>query len=835
MSFHNEITEGIAAFTAMNNALKPDSRDDYYKWKMESDPAYKAAQAAQEAADRIRAEGGTPPAGAPGPRTFWDRMMRRPMGTRTALNTTAAPTQESGGFATGASPAQSQPGIVNLQGGGGGGFGSTISEDWGANTRYNRGGAIRRFQSGGVADPLADAVNDQLPPPGEEPVPAAVQLQMQIAKEKANRAWEARKEADRARALGQPSPDEGPSPMAFQAIDPLNDQLNRAPPQPPVPGPEAELMHRGELDRINRARQTDQLNRDLPPPEYPPLSPVEQRAIATRGRQEAAQAEEATTTRARAMAGADESVSPFVPEKATSAVGRLTSGILGTKEENDLAKEIMDLYAEKNEIAPGWFSATTPTERKNVRTQQKRIDKEIKKKEDQLAKLKGKRVEPELPDEPDEPDVPVRAVDTGGMRLPGRQQAPVTTTVTPPPQVAQGSGGQPVLPPYDVDPRLGVPNPRTGPAAAGPGGQPPQGGPGQPPPAAPPGTPTAGTTPTGGGQAAAAPPPGAAPRTESADTRTRAFDPTMDRVDPQTGRTMPAMVDAQGKPVPPSPPPHMVAAAQLGADKALAGAAHFGQWIAGDKPGGITALHSGVGAMPANVAQGITQAWSGGGRLNPAQAMTRYMVYQYEALSSRGLTAQANQMAFEVVQRLNLEAAKYADQAVQLAQSGNTSGATTMLMKAHMFTPDGRELALSKDGKRLAVLNEYSNQPIATFPVTPQFILAASLGLRDGSGVWSHLMGRAQMFVQSQKGTDKDAEGRAIRNRNNLLRGRLLEQKLAGGGKGKGTGVDTSEFDRLTLGRTGGGGGNRTTIIKQGSDDGIGPDDAPSVADLEVD
>ena len=50
-------------------------------------------------------------------------------------------------------------------------------------------------------------------------------------------------------------------------------------------------------------------------------------------------------------------------------------------------------------------------------------------------------------------------------------------------------------------------------------------------------------------------------------------------------------------------------------------------------------------------------------------------------------------------------------------------------------------------------------------------LLAGALGLADGTGMWNHLLQRAQLYQQAGKGTDKDAEGRALRNINTRYRG----------------------------------------------------------------
>jgi hypothetical protein len=302
----------------------------------------------------------------------------------------------------------------------------------------------------------------------------------------------------------------------------------------------------------------------------------------------------------------------------------------------------------------------------------------------------------------------------------------------------------------------------------------------------------------GGGQGAI--------RTEAPGQRTSAFDPRTDVIDPQTGATAPRQMDARGQPIMPGPPANIAEGAKAQFNNAVDGGVHFARWIsrAGeDHPHSERdriALQSGVGAMPVAVAQNVVQHWSNGGQLSPPQAMMRYMVYKYQALAARGQTAAANQMAFEVLQRANLEAAQHGDQAVMQMQNGDMAGAANSLRMGHSWTPDGKQMAISRDGQSFMMIDEHTQQP-TTRPMhlTEKAILAGALSLRDGTAMWNHLAGRAALVGKQQ---DKDAEGRKLRNVNTALRGEILRKKLAGGGAGGGGSSDiVNRFTQLMSGK----------------------------------
>jgi hypothetical protein len=757
--------EGLKSYEDMTKTLDASSQsnayEDYIKARTAAEknsPAGQAAAAANDAADRIRQEGGTPPAGSGTNRSWWQRLTggyNSP--TSTAINTTGLPSS-TGGASAPAAPTDS--------GSWSGGAGS-VGGSFGTAMADNRGGVARRsFQDGGVDDPDSpdqyypddpratyELTRQQVPPPPPDDDSVNYDWQAEGARERARQATAMRADDDVTR--GQTAPSRRRT--GIQAgLDRLNEAL----------GPSSKQTD-------ERARAIAQLHPDMPytrapyqgptPPDpsiFEPLTPEE------RSQREA----EAAGLRNRLNAPP-----PAAAPSTNQPTGKssVTPDFISQMVRDATSPELRQQPPAQPGAPPPGAPPPAPPPAQPL---------------------------PPAPPGMRRPGVPPPAPPAQGAPPPPAAQAPPGPRPPPPAPPGQVPPGQ--LPPYVVDPRTGAPNPNTGPAAAGPGPAP--GAPPPPAPAPPPGA---------GGPAPAGGPPVPQGGGEDPNRRTAAFDPSVDRIDPETGRTMSRQLDARGQPIVPGPTPQMAAQAQGQVDNALNGATHFASWMTRqgeDHPHSardVHALYGGVGAMDPKIADGVYKAWNNNGQLSPEAALTRYMVYKYEALQSRGLTAQANQMAFEVVQRLNLEASKWAGQAIDMAQNGNMAGAAHAFTMAHSFAPDGKSVAMTPDGKSFQVQNAMTGEPIGhPFPVTPQFILAASMGLRDGSAIWNHLGQRAQMFTQAQKGQgqDKDAEGRALRNENTRMRGEILRRKLGGGGGGKAAPAGTpnlAEFNRLTLGQ----------------------------------
>jgi hypothetical protein len=301
--------------------------------------------------------------------------------------------------------------------------------------------------------------------------------------------------------------------------------------------------------------------------------------------------------------------------------------------------------------------------------------------------------------------------------------------------------------------------------------------------------------------------------------------PSQQQAAVSTGPTPPAT----GAPTPlvQNPPPYDPKAVKASFDQAVAGGVDFARQMAPQDSNhphsarDTIALHSGVGAMPADHAQNVYQHWSDGGRLDPGTALTRYMVARYEALSAIGETAQANQMAFEVLQRLNREAAAHGGVALNYLKAGNIPAAAAAVQTGHSFMPDGLALGLSRDGKTGVMIDTTTGKPTtANFQITPIWILQQATGMADGTQFWNHLAMRAQTFAGG-KGQVKDPEMRALALANSQMLYELRKRKLLGGGGkgggGGGGGGGTAMADYMArFGKAGTGGGSGVQPQPQG-------------------
>jgi hypothetical protein len=242
---------------------------------------------------------------------------------------------------------------------------------------------------------------------------------------------------------------------------------------------------------------------------------------------------------------------------------------------------------------------------------------------------------------------------------------------------------------------------------------------------------------------------------------------------------------------------------------ALVGGAHFAKWLTHQGDGGVhsergqLALRAGAGALPVPVAQGIVAAWDKGGQLAPYDALTRYMTTMYQYHSARGDVAQANQMAFEVLQRLNMEAAKYASLAVKQLRDGDLMGAAKTTAMAHAWSPDGRQIHISNDGQSMVVVDSISGKAVSQpLRVTPQAILAASMGLMDGSAMWMHLKQRVETAMRDPNQTKKDVDLTNALLKGEVLRGTIEKQKRAAAGGGAASDPAMDKFRQIATGRT---------------------------------
>ena len=506
-------------------------------------------------------------------------------------------------------------------------------------------------------------------------------------------------------------------------------------------------------------------------------------------------------------------------EETSSGIGRWARGLTQSSPQASAVQEINSkinqLTAERQRVDPGMLAQTTGPQRAAAQTRMQELDAQIAELNAQKQQVGGGQAAapPSMPERtPTAPTAPTQTT-------PVTPQPPPTTAggaPTQPPPAQQG-GMTPSEQALAVTPRLTTGNVGTGAPTT------------EPPPGSMP-IPGAGGG-GGGGPGGVGRRSGGRPKLGD-QSRREAYDPTADAADP--GNVGPVFAGGAVNPV--QYAKIQDAAGQY--DKTLAGAVSFAQFLTRrgeshphSEPGRL-ALHAGVGAMPVSVAQAAVAAYDMGGRLKPPDALIRYAMGTYEILLERGQTAAANQMAFEVVQRLGLEAARHGQQAMHALRQGDVAGAAKLVQAGHRWSPDGKIMQMTPDGQYMGMYDQFTGKPTAPpMKVTPQMLLAGALGLADGTGMWNHLLQRAQMYQQAGKGTDKDAEGRAIRNRNNQLRGIRLEQLITKGnqpkvvGSGSVTPPSMAQF-RQEARTTQPSSGGKTTIIRQGSteDDG-GADD----------
>jgi hypothetical protein len=304
----------------------------------------------------------------------------------------------------------------------------------------------------------------------------------------------------------------------------------------------------------------------------------------------------------------------------------------------------------------------------------------------------------------------------------------------------------------------------------------------------------AGTSTPGGLGAAPAPAP--VPGSLGDQRRTAAFDPTKEQ-----GA---GVVDASGRVIPPTSQAAVGPTSPQGAQTGDLGGAQnkglstnnavndFQNSVGGAHSHAVNLVKSGQ-ATPQQIQQGygaaspratnaILQRYNGNGRLTPGEAMVAGMTYVYQKALEMGDVQKANAMSFAIVQRANLEASTNGQAAYAAAQRGDMDTAQKYLVRGADWLTDG--VTLTKDPKtgQLMAHDIHGNtQPV---PIrTGADVMRAALGLSDGSMMWNFINQHAQMV---QKGSDKDAVGRNLRNQKTMLEiDRLRMRNAAGVGGGR--------------------------------------------------
>jgi hypothetical protein len=190
----------------------------------------------------------------------------------------------------------------------------------------------------------------------------------------------------------------------------------------------------------------------------------------------------------------------------------------------------------------------------------------------------------------------------------------------------------------------------------------------------------------------------------------------------------------------------------------------------------------GQGHVSRPLFQQYVQMHNQGGTLSPGDAMLRGMMSDYRVLLKQGRLEQANRMAAGVVQAANLEAASHGDVAMDQARAGNMQGAVQSIVKGVDYLPDGMKHTVSPDGRYMITSDPRTGKVTGQTPIDGRFVLAAAMGLKDGTLMWNTLNAAAASLNK-----DKDPAGRALSHdiKRAQLEGLILRNNRA---RTKGTG-----------------------------------------------
>lgn len=253
-------------------------------------------------------------------------------------------------------------------------------------------------------------------------------------------------------------------------------------------------------------------------------------------------------------------------------------------------------------------------------------------------------------------------------------------------------------------------------------------------------------------------------------TRTEAFDPELDKDDPD----------------------NVVSKMLSGGMQFANNAFHLsGDGVAvGDDPNkvkGQRAFLQGVGAAEQGDVDALNKiALQQNPDLDKAALAMKRMEIIYRHYVTTGQTDKANKVAFELLQYGAGEAARMGGQALKQFKSGDHKGAVTTLVQAVDDIPDGNTAKVNGNN---VVLTNGKGQVVNTIPITPENIFNYALGLSNKSMYWQVIANRAAITSTAmQKANATEGKSAVDAARISLMQAR--EAKIrGGGGGGKGGGA----------------------------------------------
>jgi hypothetical protein len=153
----------------------------------------------------------------------------------------------------------------------------------------------------------------------------------------------------------------------------------------------------------------------------------------------------------------------------------------------------------------------------------------------------------------------------------------------------------------------------------------------------------------------------------------------------------------------------------------------------------FTGDHTGEAVTPDEMNK-ITKAVDPYGKLKEGLDKTAGLAATYKHYLEQGDINSANKAATAITWHLQGLSAQYGEQAYAFLKGGNTDAAVKALEKGYDHIPDGMGVRVNKQGDGTYRVEQYdvtSGKGVKTFSATPQDLLAASLGLKNGTAFWS--------------------------------------------------------------------------------------------------
>lgn len=223
-------------------------------------------------------------------------------------------------------------------------------------------------------------------------------------------------------------------------------------------------------------------------------------------------------------------------------------------------------------------------------------------------------------------------------------------------------------------------------------------------------------------------------------TRTAAYDPEKDRMDPDNlhplrmgreaqGETNLWAMDREGR----QPIPRPTDTAPGGPMAYKAGAAEYATAVSGGTDEGQAKLYSGAGSPDPKVVEGVFKVVDPDNKLSVGDRVAVAARTTYDFYKQQGNEAEAKKAAFEITQYGVSKSREHGVAAIKAAQSGDMQGAVQQLTQGYDWLPNGQQAVVQ--GNQIVVMDR-NRKPLMQLPLDAKTIQNLAMGMATGKLGW---------------------------------------------------------------------------------------------------